>query len=296
MHSVPVKAYLSVFFLFHFLVSVAQGKFEFYGFAGMSNYQGDLQSSAFTLRNARPSFGANLRYGISEKIFLRAGLGTGHIRGDDKKNQTELQVRNLNFRSSINDVHLGMEYRFLRSDWIGITPYFFAGVGLFHFNPYTYYGNMNEKVFLQPLGTEGQGLPEYPDREMYNLTQIFLPFAGGILWELNNKIKLGFEFRQNMVFTDYLDDVSNTYPQEAPLLRDRGSLAVELSWRRDEFDGRPYPTDEIFRGDPGFKDWFYYLGFLVGISISNDSGAGKSGRVGKGSIRQLGCPKWNKFQ
>ncbi len=57
-----------------------------------------------------------------------------------------------------------------------------------------------------------------------------------------------------MVFTDYLDDVSNTYPQEAPLLRDRGFLAVELSWRRDEFDGRPYPTDEILRGDPGFKD------------------------------------------
>ena len=288
-----IQSLLFLFISIHFLF--AQGRLEFHGIIGMSNYQGDLQPSTFTVENARGAIGANIRYGITEKFFARGGIGVGEIYGNDKKNKPELQVRNLDFKSKINDLYLGLEYRLLKPEVLGLTPYVFVGVGVFHFNPFTTYGDKNEKIFLQPLGTEGQGLPEYPDREMYKLTQLSIPIAGGLLWHVNDHFMLGIEFRQNKTFTDYLDDVSNRYALEAPLLRDRGPIAVELAWRRDEYDGRPYPANEPKRGDPNFNDWYYHFGFSVGFTIPNGAGGagwGMGGKAGKNRMKQFGCPKW----
>ena len=44
-------------------------------------------------------------------------------------------------------------------------PYGIIGVGVYHFNPKTQDKNGNW-VALQPLHTEGQGFPEYPDRKV----------------------------------------------------------------------------------------------------------------------------------
>jgi opacity protein-like surface antigen len=269
----------------------AQERLELHLNLGVSNYQGDLQPSPFTIESAGGAFGINLRYGFSEKFFVRTGFSSGNIKGDDKKNKPELQPRNLNFTSAVHDLHIGLEYRFFKPQTIGLTPYVFAGFGGFKFNPYTTYGDKNERVYLQPLGTEGQGLPEYPDREMYNLTQISIPFGGGLLWYVNERFMLGIEFRQNKTFTDYLDDVSNTYALQGPLLRDRGPVAVEVAWRRDEIDGRPYPNGESKRGDPGFQDWFYQVGFSAGFTLPNGVGFG-GGRMSRQKLKQFGCPKW----
>ena len=47
------------------------------------------------------------------------------------------------------------------------TPYVTGGAAVFTFNPKAEYNG--EWVALQPLGTEGQGLPQYPDRKKYSL-------------------------------------------------------------------------------------------------------------------------------
>ncbi len=260
---------------------------------GMTNYQGDLKSAAFTTAGGSEAFGALFKYGLNSHFFVRGGFGLGSISASDKDNPEEYRSRNLDFNSDIQDFQLALEYRLFSPDRFRITPYIFAGLGVFHFNPYTTtFGDKGDKIFLQPLGTEGQGLPEYPEKEMYKLTQFSIPIGGGLLWHVSDRWILGVEFRQNKTFTDYLDDVSTDYALEAPLLRDRGQLAVDLAWRRDEFDGSPYPQRERNRGNPDQKDWYYFLGFNLGYRIQWDNVMGGKNNTGKGKLKQFGCPKW----
>jgi opacity protein-like surface antigen len=249
-------------------------------FLGISNYQGDLQPAIFTLNNASAGQAFILKYGISDNIYARAGFSFGTIRGDDKNNtDEELRQRNLNFQSSLQEFHAGLEYRFLRTDNIPITPYIFAGFGFFHYDPYTYDTLKTtgawDKVFLQPLSTEGQGLPQFPDRKPYNLTQMCIPYGLGIKWQVNCNLNVGVEFRHTKVFSDYLDDVSNTYADPNELLTYRGEQAVRVAWRRDEYDGVPYPTGgNINRGNPKQDDWYYFAGFTLGLRF-NDCQTGR---------------------
>lgn len=257
-------------------------------FAGLSNYLGDLQQKPITAVNAGNVFGVNFKYPLNEHIWFRGAVSKGNISASDANNSAELKPRNLSFNTAITDGYIAGEYRLFSPDRSSIIPYVFAGAGMFHFNPYVHFGDKNEKVYLQPLGTEGQGLPEYPDRQFYKLTQFFVPLGAGVQWHVNEKWILGIEFRQNFTFTDYMDDVSNRYALQAPLLRDRGPLAVELAWRRDEYDGRAYPTNESRRGNPDNDDWYYYLGLHAGFRLPQSAGYG-SYKKGKS---QLGCPKW----
>ena len=257
-------------------------------FVGMSNYLGDLNNKPLVTKNAGKVLGLNFKFQLNEKFWLRASAAQSSIAGYDKDNDVKLRPRNLSFQTNITEGYLAVEYRLFSPERHAVTPYIFAGAGAFHFNPYVNFGDKNEKVYLQPLGTEGQGLPEYPDRKMYKLTQFFVPLGGGLLWNVNEKWLLGIEFRQNLTFTDYLDDVSTRYALLAPLLRDRGPLAVELAWRRDEYDGRPYANNEGLRGNPNNNDWYYYLGLNAGFRLKGGS-ANSSFKKRKS---QLGCPKW----
>ena len=57
------------------------------------------------------------------------------------------------------------------------TPFVYAGAGMCWFNPQALYEG--QWVELQPLGTEGQGLPQYPDRQPYAKYTFVFPFGGG---------------------------------------------------------------------------------------------------------------------
>src|SRR4029079_7997167 len=128
------------------------------------------------------------------------------------------------------------------------SPYLFAGLSLFHFNPYSKDALGND-VNLRSLSTEGQNLPEYPDRKMYSLNQISIPFGGGIHFAVTENITLGYEIRMHKTFTDYLDDVSKSYVDKAPLLRERGQQSVDFAFRGDELKNPlPYPADGTKRG------------------------------------------------
>ena len=67
-------------------------------------------------------------------------------------------------------------------------------------------------IDLQPLGTEGQGTTAYPDRKKYSRTQIAIPMGGGVKISLNDNLNIAFSFSARKTYTDYLDDVSTTYP------------------------------------------------------------------------------------
>jgi len=282
-------------------------------FGGISNYQGDLQPAIVTLQNAQPAAAVIAKIGFTDNIFLRAGFSFGSLHGTDAKNKGKLILRNLSFRSGLQEFHAGVEVRLFKPETFRLTPYGFIGVGFMRFNPYTSYevnGEM-QRVYLQPLGTEGQGLDMYPERKPYSLSQLCIPYGGGIKYEINCNLNVGVELRQTKVFTDYLDDVSSTYANYDALRNARGQLAVDVAYRRDEIDGTPYPNrEDATRGDPEFDDWYYFVGVTIGLRINNcetgafslgglmelfGGGGGGYYRPASGSRRSknmLKCPKF----
>ncbi len=132
-----------------------------------------------------------------------------------------MRERNLNFHSPIIEVSLVANYSFFDLQINKVTPYIFGGIALFGFNPYTF-DTTGSKVYLRNLGTEGQGLNIYPDRKPYSLGQVAIPFGGGIRFRVTDNVYLGYEIGLRKVFTDYLDDVSTTYADQAAPRRGPG--------------------------------------------------------------------------
>ena len=174
-----------------------------------------------------------LRKPFNRWFAVRGGVTIGKVEAADRYNRDYLQQRNLSFASGIKEVFAALEADILDISTKKFTPYAYGGIVLFHFNPYTYDAN-NQKVFLQPLSTEGQGLADYPDRKVYKLTQLAAAFGGGLRFALSDCSTISLEFSQRKTFTDYLDDVSTSHIDQSQLLAAKGPKAVELAFRGDE--------------------------------------------------------------
>ena len=263
-----MKRILCLIVLIPVLVT-AQNRLHLTLSGGFANYYGDLQSRPLTLDQAHGAFGLGLKYDITDHLAVRSGLMYGRLQADDKNNKASLQPRNLNFYSRILEANVLGEYSLFSLENRRFTPYVFAGLAVFHFNPYTF-DSTGGKYFLHPLSTEGQGLSAYPDRKPYKLTQLAIPFGGGLRLRVSEKVTLAYEFSLRKTFTDYLDDVSTSYVDPAALASERGPKAVELSYRGGELkNGDPtYPAAGTLRGGAG-KDWYYSSGITVTIGIGN---------------------------
>ena len=251
-------------------------------FGGFSNYQGDLQDKRFTLNQAHPAAGVGLLYDITDKFSARANINFGKLSGSDIYNSKNT-VRNLSFSSPITDIHLGIEYNILNLYEHSLSPYIFAGLSYFSFNPSTK-DTAGNKVFLQPLSTEGQGF--YQGRKLYNLHQFAIPFGAGVKLALSENLRVAFEIGLRKTNTDYLDDVSTTYIDQATLLANRGQQAVDIAFRGDELKtGLVYPADGSQRGGANSKDWYYFSGITLAIRLPGNENKGASGGKSK-----TGCP------
>jgi hypothetical protein len=282
---VPV---LLLLFLFH--SSFAQLQIGVFG--GAANYQGDLSDLPF--KPLKPAIGITTAFEFSDLIKLRADFTKATVAGSDKAggSKFQTQTRNLSFESKIDEANLLVEYTVFGNRYIKLSPYIFAGVGFFRFNPYTF-DSANNKVYLKPLSTEGQGLSQYPERKPYSLSGLAIPFGGGLRFAITENIQLGAELGLRKLFTDYLDDISTTYIDPAILREERGQLAVDLSYRGDEVPGETvnypdngYPAKGTFRGSPKGKDWYYFTTFRLLYRLP-DIGAIK---ISRGSKRTLRCP------
>jgi hypothetical protein len=271
-------------FLFSFIASIllaftvnAQG-INLNLFLGTSNYQGDLQDKRFTFNQSHLAAGVGLSYDLTERFSLRGGITFGKISGDDKQGRNK--IRNLNFSSGLTEGHLGVQYYITPLGQRSLTPYVFAGLALYHFSPYTH-DTSGTKYYLKPLSTEGQGF--IAGKDYYNLTQMAIPFGGGVKLSLSDKINVGLEVGFRKLFTDYLDDVSDVYADENLLLANRGAKAVELAYRGDELkNGSLTYPDGSQRGSAKAKDWYYF----TGLTLSYRLGGGNR----RGDKSQWACP------
>jgi hypothetical protein len=276
-----MKHFLSFILLCVLQQVVPAQDIHFFVTGGGINYQGDLQARRFTFSQAQPFVGGGFYYEVMERLNIRLGILTGKIKGDDKLS-TYNKERNLNFQSKITEVHLGAEFDILNSYEHTLTPYIFAGVAGYHFNPYTL-DSAGNKIYLQPLGTEGQGF--FEGRKKYPLNQLAIPFGGGLKMVLSDKINIRLEASLRKLFTDYLDDVSASFPDENELRNNYGQLAVDYSFRSDELNHTlPFPDATSRRGNPKSKDFYYTFGLSISFRLQGNAGRNKTGK-GK-----LGCP------
>ena len=258
-------------------------------FGGLSNYQGDLTDKPF--KNSKGAFGLTVAYQVKPRINLRAGLTIATVAGADSLSDKDyLRQRNLSFQSPITELSLIAEFYSFDLTNKRWSPYVFAGLAVFHFNPYTF-DQSNSKVYLKPLSTEGEGLQGYANSKAYSLTQLAIPFGGGIKFAVTPSMNIAIEAGLRKTFTDYLDDLSGNYPDATDLLNAKGQEAVLLSYRGFEVaGGNPsFPAKGAQRGSPKSKDYYYFTGIHLSFSIDKSQSSGAiyfHNHVKKG----YGCP------
>ena len=261
--------------------------FHFSARVGGANYLGDLKDGLkpFSGINLLGSFGA--RYDLAERITARGYLSLTSLEADDKKGTASMKQRNLNFQTKIFDFELSASYNIFSFNERWWSPYVYAGVGFFHFNPYTKDANRN-KVYLHKLSTEGQGI--VPGVEPYKKTQFSIPLGLGIERTLGEDTRMGIEFGYRKIFTDYLDDVSHNYADETALRNARGQQAVDLAWRGDEYNGMPYPAGGSMRGNNENDDGYYYVALTFTLRYFFDKYKQVAGLPGGKRDKRVGCP------
>ena len=234
-------------------------------FLGGSYYIGDLnQTKQFLF--TKPALGVVFRYNINPRLSARANILIGTIEGHDSySGSASQQQRNLNFKSPIDEVSGQIEFNFFNYR-LGIekekfTPYIFLGVGAFNFNPQGQLPNGNY-VALQPLHTEGEGMPGGSMRKPYKLTQICIPFGVGIKTNIARKMCLTIEWGMRKTFTDYLDDVSNKY-------YDPGRLSGNAAYFSDPSKGTDPTKGNVGRqrGNPLNDDWYCFVGVILSFEL-----------------------------
>jgi hypothetical protein len=262
-------------FCSHFDLQAQSYEFRFY--LGANYYQGDLSpnKSRFSFSPGRLGLATMFGTKISEVFSVNLKLMIGQIGGDDADaTLDERKIRNLNFDSPIYEAGLNTEINlnyFLKGlNKYGIHLYYTTGINVFKFSPKTSLRQPDGKYKLfdlQPLGTEGQGLPGYKDK--YPLTQINIPFGMGFKFQLFDNIELGFEFVPRLTFTDYLDDVSGSYVSYNELISANRPITAQLANRKGEYLGTdPIMTETgTMRGDPNNNDWYFFGGTYISYNF-----------------------------
>ena len=241
---------------------------------GAAHYFGDLNTRA-RLNRPKPAATAFFRKNFGNYIALRVGASYAKLGFSDVYNthNEKSRRRNLSFNSNVWELALQGDfnfYRFMPGDpYFRFTPYVTFGVSAFNYDPYAYLND--EKYFLRPLGTEGQGDTSFRDRKPYSSMAFAVPFGVGFKYAINERINLGFEVVYRFTNTDYLDDVSKTYvdPDIFPNNPDGSPSVARLLSDRSYETGTPIGSKGIMRGVSTNKDHFATAVFYVSFNLQS---------------------------
>jgi len=256
---------LAVLFIF---ISTTESKAQYkpnqeFGILGGTGYYiGDMNSTHFN--NLRVSGGITYRKNFDRRFtFKSSALYTNVYANDENSNEAIKVNRNLKFKSDIIELSGQIEFNFLPyetgNSLYNWTPFIFTGVSIFNYNPQAE-GEDGQWYDLQELGTEGQGTTSFPNRKKYSLTQLSVPFGGGVKIGVSDNFNIIVEYGLRKTFTDYIDDVSTTYvgiPSEFT------NIAIELA--DQSIDGPQLAG--IARGDETNKDWYSFSGITLSFRL-----------------------------
>lgn len=284
----------SIFFVVISLFSVTTFAQHFYAglLAGGSNYMGDLSENSKRLVIGETKLAGGLFVGYQFNDFIEARLGFNYARlsgSDANANDELLNARNLSFYTNVFEFSLRGEwnimgfqpYNFSRP----FSPFLFGGIAGFKFDPHTEY--LGQKVALQPLGTEGQGMSDRPGK--YKLFDLAFPFGVGAKYLLSENWTLGIEVGARYTLTDYVDDVSGTYVNYEDLFAANGELAAALGNREGEYTGKPpvLVATGTQRGDDKTHDLYFIAGITIAYNFIDSGMLGSRKKIRR---RKTGCP------
>ena len=268
-----------------FIVGV--GASNFLGELGGANRIGTFFVRDLEFKATRPSAQVGIRYKFNNHFAVKGGFYYQMVNGSDKLTKEPYrQNRNLSFRSPIYELSVQGEF-FLTKEQQGarykiknakgvknydFQAYLFGGIGGFFFNPQAmYHGNW---VNLQPLGTEGEGLPGGPKK--YSRFSVCIPYGIGVKDAINKEWSIGLEIGMRKTFTDYIDDVSGNYYDNAKLRAARGNMAADLAdpslhnypeaYGGDASGAYQTLAGEV-RGHPKHKDAYMFINVTASYKI-----------------------------
>ena len=282
-----MKNLINIILLCLLLPTISNSQYlEIGAIGGFSTYSGDLNPTTQRISHGefRYTIGGLLRYNFNEYFTAKLGVSVGRLSARDYDSQDPgRKTRNLQFKSTFIESALTLEYNILGYDPIFMTkrisPYVFAGIGVVNFNPKAMHNG--KWVELQTLRTEGQGLPEFPERKPYKKVAIAFPFGFGLKVALTDRFNIGFEAGLRKTTTDYLDDVSTTYVADDLMNERYGVISAQLA----NPSGTPKETGAR-RGNSENKDWYGIGGMTISYNLSSTNNYGKRRR------RPMGCPSF----
>jgi hypothetical protein len=221
----------------------------FYG--GVSYYLGDLNPGKHFL-NSQLSFGILARYDIDSRWAVKISAFRGKVKGNSQSSSF-LPDRNLSFESPVTDISAVAEFNFLKyftgSRREFISPYIYAGISAFFYDP------VANGYSLRSLGTEGQKIG-YEGRTPYSNVSVAIPFGLGVKFSLAKNLGMTLFWEMHKTFTDYLDDVSQTYYLNSQNIDPNNPEEVLSDPSLNHQPG-------MERGDPKNMDWYSFTGLTV---------------------------------
>lgn len=299
----------------------SQGKFEI-GFAlSTMQYEGEIGGRFPYIYNdlhnptsrARLAGGINIGYHLTDFMSFRASLNVGSVQAADRLLKPDPDpavvyklTRNLSFRSSIIEAGVVTEiyplpviFKRWGQNLGRFNPYIIAGFNVFRFKPRSIYIDKTGAlswVDLKPLRTEGQGMPIANAPKEYSLTSTSIPIGIGVRFNVNENISLALEWANRTTSTDYLDDVSGRYIDNAEfdnyfgagtVLADQAKQKANFpSWLNGVHVNGFLPTEP--RGSLNkFNDYYYTTSIKLFINLDRVAGNSNSWF---GGDKYLKCP------
>lgn len=254
---------LGLFFLLSFgLISTAFAQRAEVGIdLGGAGYMGDLNVN-------KPLKISGASAGVFAKINFDPywGVGLYYTYGSVKANDLsssnpDLRNRGLNFKSNIHEISILTELNFFDIyspiSKKRFSPFIFAGIGGFIFNPRANYGG--GEFELRPYRTEGPST-------LYKNYAITVPYGAGVKYRWSDNLTIFSKIGYRTAFTDYLDDVSGVYPAANAWIKDppgEAAFSQAISNRTPITNRAPAGSQ---RGDFRKRDTYMFVS--IGISYT----------------------------
>ncbi len=229
---------------------------------GKNIYFGELNHDN-SLQEGLSHVNVGLEARLTSRLAARAELYGFILNGNDNQasDSTYARQRNLSFNSlnaefSLQGVFFFKSYNgdFYRRD--PFDPYLTAGIGVTYFSPRAKLDGVEYN--LRDFRTEGV---------RYAPVTMVFPIALGVKLRLNEFLNFNVEASYRLTLTDYLDDVSTTYP-----ISIGDPLRAALSNRKDEVGVvNQQAYDQLSpggsRGHPRNNDHYFFLSFKIELFL-----------------------------
>lgn len=250
-----VKHFIFRFFYLFIFVFLASSVFsqtmEIGIYGGDCYYLGDLNPGKHFI-NTQISYGILARYNIDTRWAVKISAYRGNVKGNSKSSSL-LPNRNLSFESPVTDFSAVAEFNFLNyftgSRKNFVSPYIYAGISAFLYDP------VANGYSLRSLGTEGQNIG-YEGRKPYSNVSISIPFGLGVKISVARNLGMTFFWEMHKTFTDYLDDISQTYYLDSQIINPNNPEAFLSDPSLNHQPG-------MERGNPKNQDWYSFSGLTL---------------------------------